>query len=254
MPNEIQNEYNLKFKEFFKEGLKKYKRIIYDPYAPSIKFAFPKIFFNSGIKRRCLSFLSGKIKVHEGSCEYRTIFKICKRISKTEGKIKILDIGCADCDLADYLENGHGLKIDYYGVDISSNCKEYPITKTINEVETKDFDIIVMTHVAEHLKLDDYIENYQKKLVEKLKSNGYFIFAVPNPLNIKNNFCDMTHVQTFPWYEAYALLRFSFSKVDVLRVENLSNLFNIVFLPLRMFACRLVYLDTAETLFFICRK
>lgn len=252
MLNEIQTEYNLKFKEFMKEGMKKYKRIIYDPYAPPIKFFFPKIFFRSCIKRRCLSFLNGGIKVHEGSGEYRTVVKICKSIKKE--KLKILDIGCASCDLADYLENGHGIKIDYFGVDISSDCAEYPVVETIDEIKADNFDVIVMTHVAEHLKLDDYIENYQKKLAEKLRPKGYFVFAVPNPLNIKNTFCDMTHIQIFPWYEAYALLRFSFSKVNVSRLENLNNLFDIIFLPLRMIACRLVYLDTAKSLIFVCKK
>jgi SAM-dependent methyltransferase len=252
MPNEIQIEYNLKFKGLMKEGMKKYKRIIYDPYAPSLKLSLPEIFINSSVKMRCLSFLGGKVKVHEGSGEYRAVLEICRKIKKK--RIKILDIGCASCDLADYLQNGHGLEIDYFGVDISSDSKEYPVVKTIDEIEANDFDVIVMTHVAEHLKLDDYIENYQKKLAEKLRPGGYFIFAVPNPLNVKNNLCDMTHIQIFPWYEAYAMLRFSFSKVDVSRLENLNNLFDIFFLPLRMFACRLVYLDTAKSLVFICEK
>ena len=254
MPNEIQTEYNLKFKDFMKEGMKKYKRVIYDPYAPPIRFSFPEIFIKSSLKRRCLSFLNEKIKIHEGSGEYKTVLKMCQKVNQPRGKVKILDIGCASCDLADYLKNGHALEIDYLGVDISSECKEYPIFKTVDEIKVDDFDIIVMTHVAEHLELGDYIENYQKKIAKKLKKEGYFIFAVPNPMNIKNNFCDMTHIQIFPWYEAYAMLRLSFSKVDVFRLENLNNIFDILLLPVRMLACRLVYLDVAESLIFMCKK
>lgn len=254
MPNNIQTEYNLKFKDYMREGINKYKGIFYDPYSPPIKFAIPKIFINSQIKKRNISFLGGRLKVHEGSGEYRTVLKMCRKLIGSRDKIKILDIGCANCDLADYLKNGYDIPIDYYGVDISAYSDEYSVAEKIDQVKEENFDIIVMTHVAEHLTLDDYIENFQPKLAEKLKSDGFFVFAVPNPLNPKNYFCDLTHIQKFPWHQTYALLRFSFSKVDVIRMENLSRMFDIIFWPLRSFTTKLVGLDTAGTLLFICRK
>lgn len=254
MLNNIQIEYNLKFKKYIQEGLKKYNQIFYDPYAPPKKYAFPEIFVNSRIKKRCVPFFKGRLKIYEGSGEYRAILKLCKKIAESGGKIKILDVGCANCDLADYLENGHNISIDYYGVDISAHCNKYTVAEKIEQINTNEFDLVVMTHVAEHLSLDDYIENYQEKIVEKLKAGGYFVFAVPNPLNPKNYFCDLTHIQKFPWHQTYALLRFSFTTVSVKRIENLNRFFDIIFLPVRILACRLTYHDTAGTLIFLCNK
>jgi len=91
--------------------------------------------------------------------------------------------------LADYLVNGFNLPINYFGLDISSNCSKHKIYSNLDEIQEDDFDIIVMAYIAEHLGYEAYLNDFQPKIHNKLDRNGFFLFAVPNPINLRNYFC-----------------------------------------------------------------
>jgi len=59
MYNVIQKEYNLKFKGYINEGVKKYKGRFYMPYLPVLFYSFPSVFLNSDIWSRVVTFLTG---------------------------------------------------------------------------------------------------------------------------------------------------------------------------------------------------
>jgi 2-polyprenyl-3-methyl-5-hydroxy-6-metoxy-1,4-benzoquinol methylase len=248
----VLEEYNLKFRDYIREGVKKYNGLFPDPFLPPVLISFPKVFINSKLEKRTKSFFNGKIKIHEGSPEYKVILKILSKI-KREGKNKIslLDIGCGDCGLADYL-NSFDIDIEYEGVDISQIDTKFKIYNNLSEIK-KRYDVIIMAHVAEHMHYEDYLNNFQYKIKKLLDDKGVFILATPNPICLKSQFCDITHIQIYPWHNAYAILRINFREIDVIRGVHLTKLLDIAFYPLKVFLSKLIGIDYAGSLIYICK-
>lgn len=97
----------------------------------------------------------------------------------TEEKI-ILDVGAGTGDFLKVCKNDRW-KIT--GVEPSEKAREYAekkniaLLKEISETENKQFDVITLWHVLEHIpNLVEYIQNLKKLL----KPNGVLIIAVPN--------------------------------------------------------------------------
>lgn len=92
----------------------------------------------------------------------------------------ILDVGAGTGDFLKVCKND-GWKIT--GIEPSEKARDFaknkniPLLKEISETENKQFDVITLWHVLEHIpNLVEYIQ-YLKKL---LKPNGVLIIAVPN--------------------------------------------------------------------------
>jgi len=251
----IMKEYNLKYKDYIREGIKKYKGFFQDPFLPPTIISLPKIFINKKIEKRTISILNGKVKIHEGSPEYKVIKKEIKKLIKINNlkKVSILDIGCGDCGVADYL-NVFNIPFEYEGVDISRIQTDYKIYHDLSEIGNKKYDMIIMAHVAEHMNYKEYLVNFQEKIERLLENEGVFIFATPNPLSLRSQFCDITHVQIYPWHQAYALLRLNFREVDVIRAVHLTKIRDIIFYPLKVFLAKLINVDYAGGLIYVCKK
>jgi 2-polyprenyl-3-methyl-5-hydroxy-6-metoxy-1,4-benzoquinol methylase len=249
--NLIKEEYNKKFIEYRKEGVKKYKGYHPSAYLPPTVITMPKIYFkNDLLKKRIVSFVNGKIKIHEYSPEYKTILNHVKKLKKE--KISILDIGCADCSLADFLE-ANNIKIDYEGLDISKIESKYKIYSGFNEIPVKNkYDLIVMSHVAEHMNYEQYLSEFQGNIKKFLAPSGYFVFATPNPYNIRTQFGDLTHTQIYPWHQTYSLLRFDFKNVNVFRGVYLTEVSQIIFYPIKVVLSKLLDIEYSNTLIYIC--
>lgn len=93
---------------------------------------------------------------------------------------KLLDVGSGTGDfLTTCKEDGW----KSFGVEPSKEAREIALTKKVDVVndlsslKEKDFDVITLWHVLEHVEnLFEYIETLKKKL----KPNGVLIIAVPN--------------------------------------------------------------------------
>lgn len=111
-----------------------------------------------------------------------------KRISElVKDYSKVLDVGCATGKLVEYLkENKHcrafGIEVNadmadeadkrcgmVACVDVES-CENLPFEKS-------SFDIVIFADVLEHFNRPDVV---LKKIMPYLKSNGYFLFSIPN--------------------------------------------------------------------------
>jgi len=113
-----------------------------------------------------------------------------KMLSLIDVNSNVLDLGCYDGRVADFLSNQLGCKVD--GVDISDiniskenkiikkyifdlNDKKWPIDKK------KKYDYVIFTDVIEHIyDVDQFMLNVKKYV----KENGYIIFSTPNIASI----------------------------------------------------------------------
>ncbi|ESA33022.1 methyltransferase type 11 [Leptolyngbya sp. Heron Island J] len=112
---------------------------------------------------------------------------LAKIINLAKHKKRILDIGCADGSLGQYLKDFDchitGVDISIDMLSIAKNyCDESHVIDLDNEdisntLEDKVFDVIVCADVLEHLKNPSKILLQIKKL---LKSDGFIIASIPN--------------------------------------------------------------------------
>lgn len=102
---------------------------------------------------------------------------------------KVLDIGCHDGRLNEFLDN-----CDYYGVDADKKLIKNLITKRIKAkqadlnkdklpFEKEKFDYILLLDILEHVVDPKNLLNESKK---RLKQNGKLIVTLPNDYHILN--------------------------------------------------------------------
>lgn len=168
---------------------------------------------------------------------------------------KILDVGCASGSFRDYLElRDPGRPIDYTGVDIANFAVDFPVYPNLEAVPGNDFDVIFLSEVAEHMTADRFAQDYLHRLPRMLKRDGCAIVSVPNPLAASVLQRDVTHVQHYPWYDLYAMLRFYFEDVDVLRAHFVSSPRRLFTLPFRRVLSYLMEVDWCEGLVLTARR
>ena len=97
-------------------------------------------------------------------------------------KFSMLDIGCSDGVFLINLKKEFP-NVKTYGIEpgknFSQNCsnKIDGLFESISEVNDKQFDVITLFHVLEHVK---HPKNYLKKVRGLLKDNGTLIIEIPN--------------------------------------------------------------------------
>lgn len=169
--------------------------------------------------------------------------------------VKILDVGCASGSFRDYLElRDPARRIDYAGVDVAHFGVNFPIYETLDEVPGNDFDLIFLSEVAEHMPADRFAQEYLQRLPRMLKRDGFAVVSVPNPLAPAVLHRDVTHVQHYPWYDLYAMLRFYFEDVDVLRTHFITSPRRLFALPLRRVLSYMIEVDWCEGLVMTARR
>ncbi|MBH07787.1 MAG: methyltransferase [Flavobacteriales bacterium] len=102
-------------------------------------------------------------------------------ISKLIKNKKILDIGSGTGEFLSYMKKNN---YETYGVEIAKNARNLSIKNhklnvkdSIFNLSEKNFDIITMWHVLEHIyDLDDYM----RKIKNLLNDKGFLLVAVPN--------------------------------------------------------------------------
>ena len=100
---------------------------------------------------------------------------------------KVLDIGCADCVLKNYIENG-----EYVGVDLNPSNNDIFKVDVSNENLSFDnnfFDVVVMSEILEHL-LNPFFAVGEAFRV--LKHGGLLVVTVPNVESVNNVLMGMT--------------------------------------------------------------
>jgi len=168
--------------------------------------------------------------------------------------VKVLDVGCAAGSFRSYLElRDPARTIEYYGVDVAPATDAFPIYPSIASVGTGAFDLVFMSEIAEHMPADTFAEEYLRPVAALLKPGGVAIVGVPNPLAPTALQRDITHVQHYPWYDLYALLRFFFTDVDVIRTHFVYGPRRLLSLPLKMSLSYFLETDWCEGVTAIAR-
>ena len=134
------------------------------------------------------------ISHHDKSQNLRDrVYKIVRNINlKNKAKIvqnfvprgTLLDIGCGTGYFPAYMQSHNwevsGIEPDSTARSLSTN-KGIATYSSMEEVPTKEYDVITLWHVLEHLyDLDKSFEFFQSHL----KTAGYLIIAVPNHMSL----------------------------------------------------------------------
>lgn len=175
-------------------------------------------------------------------------------ILKGRTKVKVLDVGCAQGRFREYLRvQDENRELEYVGMDISPPEVPFPVFREIGEVPDSNFDLIFMSEVAEHMPADDFAETYLTAFPALLKPTGMAIIGVPNPLTPTVLQRDVTHVQHYPWFDLYAMLRFFFDEVAVTRTHFIHTPKRLLFYPLRRALSYALEIDWCEGLTLVAK-
>ena len=153
----------------------------------------------------------------------RTIFyfrkteinKVCNYL-KDKKNIKILDYGCNSGYLLNIINNTYPDNFNLSGADINTYALKHTRKKyknfhfyDLNEggINNKKFDVIILSHVLEHIK---NIPPFLKNLKKLLKSNGTLIILIPQE-RIRG---DSTFFQLI-----YNILRLRFENPHVININ-----------------------------------
>jgi ubiquinone/menaquinone biosynthesis C-methylase UbiE len=164
-------------------------------------------------------------------------------------EIKILDIGAGSHSAT--ITKEWFPKCDYTGIDLPGSYNndeadfkamdefiEMDLTKLeFGRIPENKFDMVVMSHVIEHLPNGDKVI---EGLIPKLKKNGIIYLEFPSPRSVNfpskketlNFYDDPTHCRLFSVKEVSELLEKK--KLDVLSAGTRRQLVNIFLMPFKI--------------------
>jgi len=205
----------------------------------SIKFSFNKIFLPYG-------------------------FYILKKKFKNYSNFAILDIGCGNH--AATLAKTHFPNCIYYGVDrdnYNNNEQDFKKMKEFFKLDLTELnfekipdnlvDVIYMSHVLEHLPNGISVI---KKLLPKLKKNGYLYLEYPGmrstilphaPAETLNFFDDNTHIKVYSIKKIQKVLELNNMKLLNSGIRHFIRY--IFFFPIRLFLDILIFHHISGGLF-----
>lgn len=109
-------------------------------------------------------------------------YKKASQMAQVPTRAKVLDIGCRDGALRDYLR----IEVQYLGIEIVKKYESpYVIIRDISEgteFENDYFDYVFCIEVLEHVRNPYFVLNEIKRI---LKPGGFLILSVPNPYHFK---------------------------------------------------------------------
>lgn len=237
--------------EYRNEGLRKMGAMFVDQLeAPPARSFFPEV-WRAGTHASYPGITLGPIKV----AAVGPSMILAEQLLAKRRSVKVLDIGCAAGRFRDYLlTKNPNRAIEYVGMDVAPPPVDFPVFSDIAAIRETDFDLVFMSEVAEHMSADDFAENYLRRFPRLLKPDGMAIVGVPNPLTPTVLQRDVTHVQHYPWFDLYAMLRFFFEEVDVTRthfIHTPKRLFNY---PLRRVLSYVLEVDWCEGLTLVGKR
>ncbi len=174
---------------------------------------------------------------------------IARRLVKDEDGI--LDVGCSDGMFFRFLRF-NGIRARYSGVDVDESFgADFPLCRSIKEVHGT-FQVVTIFHTIEHMVVDDFLA-VLKRLNSLLAGRELLIVATPNVLSPGVFERDIEHIQPYPWYDLYAILRLFFREVEVRRGHYLCTPLRLASVPVKVFLGQLLERDWCEEVILVAR-
>jgi hypothetical protein len=190
-------------------------------------------------------------RVHNQPPIWRHVIDVVRRCASS---LTVLEIGPGAGALAAYLRERFGDRIDrYYGYE-----RDQTIAGPYERIEEFEhlpsgIDLVIASEVAEHMSADDFYSKILVPLRGKLAEDAIFVGSVPNPVAPGGIARDFSHLQSYPWYDLYAILRLEFDDVDIVRTHYLWTIPRFLFLLPRMVCCSVQELDWCDGLVWTAR-
>jgi hypothetical protein len=234
---------------FRKEGLKKYGALVKtDIWKPPIRVTMPTIGLRSGA---AITHQFGPIFVGDNP----PIAGLCVTALRGMNSPKIVaEIGPGTGSLAMRLSSEFPGLEKYFGIELDPEVSgPYERVSSLDRVN-ESIDLIIASEVFEHMHFDQLYGDFLNGMSDRLNVGGSLVVGIPNCLAPSGMSFDFSHVQLYPWYDMYAILRLEFSRVDVYRTHYLMSPSNLFSLLPRMVVTRLIELDWCAGLAFVATK
>ena len=172
-----------------------------------------------------------------------------------ERPITVVEAGPGDGRLAKRLRDLYGDRIAaYYGIELDPNVEgPYQRVASVGEID-RPIDLFIASEVAEHMPAQRWYADFLQPLSPRMSPDGKAIVSVPNPVGPGTYVRDFSHVQPYPWYDMYAIMRLAFQEASVQRALYLWSLQRILTLVPRFVLCSAIELDWCDNIICIASK
>ncbi|MGR4065264.1 MAG: methyltransferase domain-containing protein [Vulcanimicrobiaceae bacterium] len=177
---------------------------------------------------------------------------VCSALTSLDRKVRIVEVGPGKGELAEYLLATYPDRIsNYYGLERDRNViGPYERIDSPEQLPGR-IDMLIASEVAEHMTADEFYSNVLVPFRNRLAPDAIIVVCIPNPTAPGGIARDFSHLQNYPWYDMYAIMRLEFKRVDVVRTMYLWTLPRLLFFLPRVVLCTLLELDWCEGLVFV---
>jgi hypothetical protein len=229
------------------EGLEKYGRRPYSAASgPPTKIAFPSVGRRGTANGAYRSVGIGPWSVTDRP---PIVGFVDAWFERRRDPVVVLEIGPGRGTLASHLrERFPSLIRQYYGIELDPSVSgPYERLGSIQEAR-EPLGLILASEVIEHMPAETFYSEVMGPLAERLLPDASMIAGIPNPLVPGGIYRDFTHVQNYPWYDLYALMRLFFAEVEIHRTHYVFNPGRVLRLAARVALAGLQELDWCEGL------
>jgi len=218
----------------------------YQIYGPPTKLRYPQASVGKRPSRRHVSV--GPFSLIEIGAVEPTVVGIIERWAEPGS---ILELGPGVGELAGFLRGRFPTKIaNYFGIERDRQV-DGPYAKVDDPASiTTGIDLVIASEVVEHMPADEFA-GFLEMWRPALRPGAKFVASLPNVLAPTSMERDFTHVQGWPWYDFYAVLRLTFREVAVYRTYHVCGASRVLLLPIRMLLTRALEQDWCEGLLFV---
>ncbi len=225
------------------EGMRAYgRRFPHDIAGPKARVVFPRIGTSSAAYG---SVRVGPLRI----ADRPPIVDVVERVVGSFARpITIVEIGPGEGRLAGALRERFGAKIvRHYGID-RDPLVAGPFARVHDlDAVSEPIDLVIASEVVEHMSADD-MASLLASCAMKSAPDAAIVLGTPNPLVAGGILRDVTHIQHYPWFDLYAIVRLFYGSCTIERTHYVCTPQRLLQLAPRIALARLQELDWCEGL------